>query len=177
MAGVAYRKHRIPLRSLISYGNSFPSFETLRTVSSIIPRPCSPQTHFRDLLAAQHALVEKVLPPPFDVLVHAWIDLNSDAPPSFIHGAYFAADGPFRTGPPIEDFEDLMGAFASEIDADHQAELAAEIDRYVYDEALSVFLAAPQALYAVNRHVDFVGHAATFELAETRVTDDHWSRR
>ncbi|CAN5772064.1 hypothetical protein BH18ACT11_BH18ACT11_29710 [soil metagenome] len=130
-----------------------------------------------DLLAAQHALVEKVLPPPFDVLVHAWIDLNSDAPPSFIHGAYFAADGPFRAGPPIEDFEDLMGAFASEIDADRQAELAAEIDRYVYDEALSVFLAAPQALYAVNRHVDFVGHAATFELAETRVTDDHWSRR
>jgi hypothetical protein len=33
---------------LISDGNSFPSSETLRTVSSIIPRPHSPQTHFRD---------------------------------------------------------------------------------------------------------------------------------
>ncbi len=130
-----------------------------------------------DLLVAQHALVEKVMPLPFDVLVHAWIDLNSDAPPAFIHGAYLAADGPFRAGPPIGEFEDLMGAFATEIDVGRQAELATEIDRYVYDEALSVFLVAPQALYAVNRHVDFVGYATTFELAETGVTDDHWSRR
>jgi len=130
-----------------------------------------------DLLAAQHVLVEKVMPPPFDVLVHAWIDLNSDAPPAFIHGAYFAADGPFRAGPPIPEFEDLMGRFAMEIDPDRQGEFAAEIDRFVYDEALSVFLCAPQALYAVNRHVNFVGHAATLELAETEVGEGHWSRK
>ncbi len=130
-----------------------------------------------DLLAAQHVLVEKVMPPPFDVLVHAWIDLNSDAPPAFIHGAYFAADGPFRAGPPIPEFEDLMASFATEIDPERLAELAQEIDRFVYDEALSVFLVAPQALYAVNRHVSFVGHAATFELAETEVGEEHWSRR
>jgi len=129
------------------------------------------------LLAAQRALVEKVMPLPFDVLVHAWIDLNSDAPPAFIHGSYFAADGPFRAGPPIPEFEDLMASFAAEIDPEHLAELAQEIDRFVYDEALSVFLVAPQALYAVNRHVNFVGYAATFELAETEVGDEHWSRR
>ena len=45
------------------------------------------------------------------------------------------------------------------------------------DEALSVFLVAPQALYAVNRHVKFVRHAATFELAATEVGEEHWSRR
>jgi peptide/nickel transport system substrate-binding protein len=130
-----------------------------------------------ELLASQHALVEKVMALPFDVLVHPWIDLSSDAPPAFIHGAYFASDGPFRAGPPIPEFEDLMGRFASEMDADRQATLATEIDRFVYDEALSVFLVAPQALYAVNRDVDFVGHAATFELAATEVTGEHWSRR
>jgi peptide/nickel transport system substrate-binding protein len=130
-----------------------------------------------ELLAAQHALVEKVMPLPFDVLVHPWIDLSSDAPPAFIHGAYFASDGPFRAGPPIPEFEDLMGRFAAEIDADRQADLATEIDQFVYDEALSVFLVAPQALYAVNRHVDFVGHAATFELATTEITAEHWSCR
>ena len=130
-----------------------------------------------ELLAAQRALVEKVMPLPFDVLVHPWIDLSSDAPPAFIHGAYFASDGPFRAGPPIPEFEDMMDRFAAEIDADRQADFAAEIDRFVYDEALSVFLVAPQALYAVNRHVDFVGHAATFELAATEVTGEHWSRR
>jgi peptide/nickel transport system substrate-binding protein len=130
-----------------------------------------------EVLAAQHAMVEKVMPLPFDVLVHPWIDLSSDAPPAFIHSAYFASDGPFRAGPPILEFEDMMDRFAAEIDADRQADLAAEIDRFVYDEALSVFLVTPQALYAVNRHVDFVGHAATFELAATEVTGEHWSRR
>ncbi len=70
-----------------------------------------------------------------------------------------------------------MGRFATEIDAERQGRIAAQIDQYVYDEALSVFLVAPQALYAVNRHVDFVGHAATFELAETEVNEEHWSRQ
>jgi peptide/nickel transport system substrate-binding protein len=51
------------------------------------------------LLAAQHALVEKVLPLPFDVLVHAWIDLSSDAPPAFMHSQFFHSTGAFRAGP------------------------------------------------------------------------------
>jgi len=29
----------------------------------------------------------------------------------------------------------------------------------------------------VNRHVNFVGHATTFEVAETEVDEGHWSRR
>src|SRR4029453_3109961 len=57
------------------------------------------------------------------------------------------------------------------------AELTTDLDRFAYDQALSVFLCAPQALYAVNRHVAFDGYAATFELAETEVAPEHWSRR
>lgn len=134
-------------------------------------------TPSEEMLAAQHRLVEKVLPLPFDVLVFAWIDLTSDAPPAFMHGELYGATGPFRAGPPIEKFEELMGEFATEVDADRQGELSVEIDRFVYDEALSVFLAYPQALYAVNKHVNFVGYATTFELAETEVNEEHWSRR
>jgi len=29
----------------------------------------------------------------------------------------------------------------------------------------------------VNEHVAFVAHRATFELAETEVSEQHWSRR
>lgn len=130
-----------------------------------------------ELLAAQHALVEKVMPLPFDVLVFAWIDLTSDAPAAFMHGELYGETGPFRAGPPVEEFEEMMGEFAIEVDAGRQGELSAEIDRFVYDEALSVFLAYPQALYAVNKHVNFVGYATTFELAETEVKEEHWSRR
>ena len=128
-------------------------------------------------LAAQHALVEKVMPLPFDVLVFAGIDLTSDAPAAFMHGELYGETGPFRAGPPVEEFEEMMGEFAIEVDAGRQGELSAEIDRFVYDEALSVFLAYPQALYAVNKHVNFVGYATTFELAETEVKEEHWSRR
>jgi peptide/nickel transport system substrate-binding protein len=127
--------------------------------------------------ATLHKMVEKVLPLPFDVLVFAWIDLTSDAPPAFMHGELYGETGPFRMGPPIARFEELMGEFATTLDGDRQGELSVEIDRLVYEEALSLFLAYPQALYAVNKNVDFVGYATTFELAETEVTEEHWSRR
>ena len=130
-----------------------------------------------DLLAAQHALVEKVMPLPFDVLLHAWIDLSAEAPPAFMHSYLYGEGGAFRTGPPVAQFDELLGRFVREIDAEKQTEISAEIDRFVYDEALSLFLVFPQALYAVNRNVKFVAHATTLELAETEVTQDHWSRK
>jgi peptide/nickel transport system substrate-binding protein len=136
---------------------------------TVIPR--------EELLAAQHALVEKVLPLPFDVLIHAWFDLTSDAPPAVLHREYYHSGGAFRVGPPIPEFEELMGRFIMQTDPAKLEEIAKEIDRFVYDQALSVFLCAPQALYAVNRHVKFVGYATTFELAETEVDEEHWSRR
>ncbi len=130
-----------------------------------------------DLLAAQHALVEKVMPLPFDILLHAWIDLSADAPPGFMHYYLYAEGGAFRTGPPVAEFDGLMNQFVREINAEKQNELSVKIDRLVYDEALSVFLVAPQALYAVNKNVNFVAHATTLELAETEVTEEHWSRK
>jgi hypothetical protein len=118
-----------------------------------------------------------VLPLPFDVLVHAWIDLSSDAPPAFMHSQFFSSMGAFRAGPPIPEFDELLGRFAVATDQRVVAELTTDLDRFAYDQALSVFLCAPQALYAVNRHVAFDGYAATFELAETEVAPEHWSRR
>jgi peptide/nickel transport system substrate-binding protein len=129
-----------------------------------------------DLLAAQHALVEKVMDLPFDVLVHAWFDLTSDAPAAFLHSWFYHSAGAFRAGPPIPEFEELMERYVVQTDPQKLNELDAEMDRLAYEEALSVFLCAPQALYAVNRHVNFVGHATTFEVAETEVGEEHWSR-
>lgn len=130
-----------------------------------------------EVLAAQHALVEKTLPLPFDLLVFPWFDLLADAPPAVLHREFYHSTGAFRTGPSVPEFEDLMSRFATSID-DSIVRYATEIDRLVYNEALSVFLCAPQALYAVNRNVTgFEGYAATFELAETAVDNRHWSRR
>jgi peptide/nickel transport system substrate-binding protein len=131
-----------------------------------------------ETLAAQHALVEKVLPLPFDLLLFPWFDLSADAPPAVLHREFYHSSGAFRTGPPVPELEQLIGQFATAIDPDTLLRYATDIDRLVYDQALSVFLCAPQALYAVNNQVTgFQGYAATFELAETGVTERHWSRR
>lgn len=62
------------------------------------------------------------------------------------------------------------------IKASRQATFAAELDKFVYREALALFLCSPQALYALNREVDFTPYATTFELAECNVSSQHWSR-
>jgi peptide/nickel transport system substrate-binding protein len=130
-----------------------------------------------NLVAAQRALVEKNLPVPFDVLVHAWFDLAAGYPPAVIHREYFHSGGAFRVGPVLPEFEDLMGRSVVETDPTKLGELGKRLDKLVHDEALNVFLCCPQALVAVNKHVDFTGHAATLELAETEVGEGHWSRQ
>ena len=77
----------------------------------------------------------------------------------------------------IPQFEAMYAELVRETSRLKLAELTHRIDRYVYDEALALFLCAPQALYAVNKHVDFKAYRTTFELAECRVSDEHWSRR
>jgi peptide/nickel transport system substrate-binding protein len=98
-------------------------------------------------------------------------------PPAVIHREYFHTLGAFRAGPPVPEFEELMARSVVETDAQKLTDLGKQIDRLVYDDALSVFLCCPMALVAVNRYVKFTGHAATLELAETEVTEEHWSRR
>jgi peptide/nickel transport system substrate-binding protein len=129
------------------------------------------------VLAAQHLLVEKTLPLPFDLLVFPWFDLLADAPPAVMRREFYHSTGAFRTGPAVPEFDDLLGKFATSID-NSLVGYATDIDKLVYEQALSVFLCAPQALYAVNNNVTgFEGYAATFELAETGVNAQHWSRR
>ncbi|RBY76079.1 hypothetical protein DQ238_18095 [Geodermatophilus sp. TF02-6] len=45
----------------------------------------------------------------------------------------------------------------------------------MHEQALALFVCAPQALYAVNEHVSFTPYKTTFELAEVTVDEQHWS--
>ncbi len=129
------------------------------------------------LLAGTRMLVEKKLVPPWDMLISGWFDLSSEAPPAAIHREFFGSDGAFRAGPELPDFNRLYAEMAAQIDGQKLVKVAEQIDRYVFDEALALFLCAPQALYAVNTHVNFGPYRTTFELAETEVDEQHWSRR
>jgi ABC-type transport system substrate-binding protein len=128
-------------------------------------------------LAATRALVEKKLELPWDLLVHAWFDLSSEAPPAAVHREFFGQDGAFRAGPPDAGFDALFARMAVELDGAALVRIAEEIDAYCFDNALAVFLCAPQALYAVNNHVSFGPYKTTFEIAEVTVDEGHWSRQ
>ncbi len=129
------------------------------------------------MVAGARALVEKKLVLPWDVLLNPWFDLSSDNPAAFVHREFFGHDGGFRAGPVDPEFDRIFGELARTIDADRSRALAEEIDRYVYEQSKALFLCAPNALYAVNRHVEFKAYRATFELADTEVSSNHWSRR
>jgi ABC-type transport system substrate-binding protein len=129
------------------------------------------------LLAGTRMLVEKKLVPPWDMLIFGWFDLSSEAPPAAVHREFFGSDGAFRAGPELPEFNRLYTEMAAQIDGQKLVKVAEQIDRYVFDEALALFLCAPQALYAVNKHVNFGPYRTTFELAETEVDEQHWSRR
>jgi peptide/nickel transport system substrate-binding protein len=126
-------------------------------------------------LAGARALMEKKLHLPWDVLIHAWFDLSSEAPPAAVHREFFGLDGAFRAGPPDEAFDALFDEMKVQLDGQALVEVAERIDAYVHDQALALFICAPQALYAVNEHVSFAPYRTTFELAEVTVDAQHWS--
>ncbi len=127
------------------------------------------------LIGGARALAEKKLDLPWDVLVHPWFDLSSEAPPAAVHREFFGLDGAFRAGPPLPEFDALYEEMKVQLDGERLVEVAERIDAHVHEQALALFICAPQALYAVNEHVAFSPYKTTFELAEVTVDEQHWS--
>ena len=98
-------------------------------------------------------------------------------PPLELHRAFVGATGECPTGPAIPEFEALYAKLTRQTSQVRLAQQANRVDRSVYSEALALFLCAPRALYAVNKHVDFTSYRTTFEPPECRVSSEHWSRR
>ncbi len=128
-------------------------------------------------LQARRRLAEKVLPREWDVLLLEQVTQTADAPTLELHRAFVGATGEYRAGPVVPEFEALWAELTRQTSQLRLNQMNNRVDRFVYDEALALFLCAPQALYAVNRHVDFTAYRTTFELPECRVSNGHWSRR
>jgi len=145
--------------------------ETLQIDAEVIVVPAE------KLTGGARMLIEKKLVPPWDILIHAWFDLSSDLPPAVVHREFFGQDGAFRAGPVDPRFDELFAELVRQTDPERAIKLAEEVDRYVFEQSGALFLCSPQALYAVNRHVDFKAYKCTLELADTEVSEAHWSRR
>ena len=126
--------------------------------------------------AGARRLIENKLGQPWVILLFGWFDLSSEAPPAAVHREFFGRDGAFRAGPLDEGFDALFDEMKVQLDGAKLVKVAERIDAYVKEQALALFLCAPQALYAVNNHVEFGPYRTTFEIAEVTVDEGHWSR-
>jgi len=128
-----------------------------------------------DAAAGARVLVENKLPMAWDILLFGWFDLSSEAPPAAVHREFFGLAGAFRAGPPVPEFDALFDEMRVQLDGERLVEVAERIDALCHDQALALFLCAPQALYAVNNHVSFGPYRTTLEVAEVTVDEQHWS--
>ncbi len=122
-------------------------------------------------------VAEKKLVPSWDILLANTTALYLEGTPAFFHREFFGTDGALRVGPKLNEFDLLFNKMVAQVDKAERVKVAKEIDRYVFEEALGLFICSPQDLYAVNRNVIFRPYRTSLEFADTEVNDRHWSRR
>lgn len=98
--------------------------------------------------------------------------------PPFLLYHYFALDGPYDWVSEQPALQQLYAQVLHAVDGEQQQGVIRQMERHTHDQAYFLFLYNPIQLYTVNKAVAFVPHATTLlTLAETSVTDEHWSVR
>jgi peptide/nickel transport system substrate-binding protein len=96
------------------------------------------------------------------------------------HQPYYtdALGGSFDWVLEAPEFQRLYAQVLRTVDREQQQALLRQLERHTRDQAYFLFLYNPIKLYAVNNAVDFVPYVSTtLNLAETSVTEQHWSVR
>jgi len=112
---------------------------------------------------------------PWDIALTAYSDLLNF--PMFQVYRSFALDGPWNWGIADEKLHQLHDAVLQTVDREQQQALIRQMERHTHDQAYFLFLYNPIQLYAVNKAAAFVPYATMLNLAETGVTEQHWSVR
>lgn len=91
---------------------------------------------------------------------------------------WLALDGPEDWVTEQPELRQLYNQVLRTVDREHQQALIRQMERHTHDQAYFLFLYSPIRLYAVNKAVAFMPHVSgQLVLAETSVTDQHWSVR
>jgi len=125
----------------------------------------------------RRALAEQRRPRSWHVLLWEHVAQAVDSIGAELHRAFAASDGEYRAGPPLPEVDRRLDELTRQISPTRQMLTVGQIDRIVIDQAPVLVLCSPQKLYAVNREVRFEPYSSSFELAETDVTSQHWSRQ
>jgi peptide/nickel transport system substrate-binding protein len=98
--------------------------------------------------------------------------------PAFQIYQQFALGGPYDWGSKQPELHRLYEHVLRTVDHEQQRLLVQQMEQYTHAHALFLFLYNPIQLYAVNKAVAFVPYqTGILNLAETMVTEQHWSVR
>jgi ABC-type transport system substrate-binding protein len=90
----------------------------------------------------------------------------------------FALDGSYDWVTERPELRHLYEQVLHTVDREAQQALLRQMERHTSEQAYFLFLYSPIQLYAVNKAVEFVPSATNnLMLAETSVTEQHWSVR
>jgi len=112
---------------------------------------------------------------PWDIALTSWSDLANF--PVFQVYHVFALDGQTDWVMEQPELRQLRDRVLGTVDREQQQALIRQMERHTSDQAYFLFLYNPIKLYAVNKAVTFVPYSYTLSLAETAVTEQHWSVR
>jgi peptide/nickel transport system substrate-binding protein len=112
----------------------------------------------------------------WDIALTSWRDAVNF--PAIQPYHVFALGGPNDWVLEEPELQRLYAQVLHTVDREHQQALIRQMERHTHEQAYFLFLYNPIKLYAVNKAVEFVPYInITLNLAETSVTDQHWSVR
>ena len=126
---------------------------------------------------ARRRLAERATPREWHILVRGHGPRVADAPPFELRRALVGASGEYRADPAAPPFEEVWAELTRHIAKPKPVQVSDRVDRLLCGEALALFVRAPRALDAVDRHVQVKPYRTSFELAPCEVGGEHWSRR
>ena len=111
----------------------------------------------------------------WDIAVTSWLDTLNFPPLQIYH--FFALDGPYDWLSEQPELRQLNERVLRTTDRAQQQAVIRQMERHTRDQAYFLFLYNPIELYAANKAVAFVPYVNMLNLAETAVTEQHWSVR
>jgi peptide/nickel transport system substrate-binding protein len=114
---------------------------------------------------------------PWDIALTSMHDHGDFSGPFFLYHQ-FALDGFYDWVVEEPELRRLYEEMLGTVDREHQQQVVRQMERHTRDQAYFLFLYNPIQLFAVNKAVELVPSVTTlFKLAETGVTEEHWSVR
>ncbi len=109
-------------------------------------------------------------PDDWDIKLEWYFDWSPQYPVGVVHREFFGKGGILRMSPESAEFDALYEKLLHTLRQPDQENVVKEAEHFVYDNAMCLFLYAPDRLFAVSDRIDFTPYDTCMsELAETKI--------